>query len=50
MAGSLEDLRDALGTLEEGLKELKSGAEASEAATEELNGLLERVKKAREDP
>ena len=50
MAGSSEDLAEALETLEGGLEELKSGAEASEAATEELNGLLERVKKARQDP
>jgi len=50
MAGSSEDLADALGTLEEGLEELKSGAEDIEGATEELSGLLERVKKARQDP
>ncbi len=48
--GSSEELAEALGTLEEGLEELKSGAEKSEKVTKEINGLLERVKEAREDP
>ena len=48
--GSSEELAEALETLEEGLEELKSGHEKSEEVTEEINGLLERVKEAREDP
>ena len=50
MAGSSEEVADALETLEEGLEDLKSAAEGIEGATKELSGLLERVKKARQDP